>query len=293
MPVKIVTNALSLARYDSKNQQIVLDRDIFISPDGPQFLSGALQNLVQDYEGFGKGVSLRLLSLEGKLANNYKEAQNAITMVDGVRQKYPLFDKDSRIERAFRRQYGMDMAEFKKKFPTYDDYLFYKLTGDNYSFSGNVEANNVRKRFKMNDDDRRNIPAETTEAVPRSRQVTINKLSDLEKYFTGPLDVINGYIRDKYSDEPVGLKRLKERLNKAKLSPFEMEEIDNRLDRYTKSLLRDKIKGKKEDTYGYDEYLEKQDEFEERLWKGYYDDHDEFRKRHKSSGKGNASENLN
>ncbi|MBO7229836.1 MAG: hypothetical protein J6V20_00275 [Bacteroidaceae bacterium] len=288
VPVRIVNDVKTPARYDSKNKVMLLDQNIFISPYGAEYLSSALQNLIQDYEGFGKGISLRLMSLEGRLANSYKEAQKSIALLDGVRKANPSFDNGEQIERAFYRQYGMDMDEFKRMFPTYDDYLFYKLTGKNYSFSGNVEANNVRKRFFMDDKTRRNVLAETTEAVPRSRQIVINELSDLEKYFNGPLDVINKYVRERYSDKPVNLHLLEQRLNNANLSPYELAELEKSLDRYTKALLRDMLNGKKEDKYGYEEFVKKfgrlSDEYE-KVYREFYN-----KQLDKNSGKNNPSD---
>ena len=289
MPVRIVDDVASPARYDSKNKEIIIDRNIFISPYGAEHLSSALQNLIQDYEGFGKSVSLRLMSLEGKLANNYKEAQKSIALLEAARKVNPDFDNSSQIEHAFERQYGMGIDEFKRMFPTYDDYLFYKLTGKNYSFSGNVEANNVRKRFSMDDNARRRGLAETTEDIPRSRQIVINKLSDLEKYFTGPLDVINKYIGERNSDSPIDLNELENKRNNRKPTPFELAKFDNSLDRYTKTLLREMLNGKKEDPYGVEDFFEKYGKLSEQLEKI----DEKYRKEKKNTGEGGSADYLN
>ncbi|MBR2318488.1 MAG: hypothetical protein IKA52_02300 [Bacteroidaceae bacterium] len=242
MPVKIVEDAPALARYDSKNQEFVLDRNFFLAPDADKHLASALQNVIQEYEGFGKAVSLRLLSLEGRLANSYRNAQKCIALVDGVRKNVPSFDKNGQIERAFEREFGMDINTFKKRFPKYDDFLFYKLTGNNSSFSGNVEMDNVRKRYDMTDEERSRSLAKSTELVPRERQIVIKNLKDLEKYFNGPLDVINGYMKEIQSDEPIKMRKLGQRLNKANLTPVELAVFDEELDRYTKHLLIELMK---------------------------------------------------
>lgn len=262
MPVKIVTNGASLARYDSKNKEMVVDRNLFVSPNAAAQLSGALQNVIQDYEGFSKAVSLRMLALEGNLAKRYKKAQESIALVDGVRKAVPSFDKDAQIEQAFKREYGMDMASFKRMFPTYDDFLFHKLTGKNFSFSGNVEMENVRKRYDMSNAARSVTLAEETELVPRERQVVINKLDDLKRFFTGPLDVINEAMHNVHSDKPIRLKKVQERLDRARLTPVELAEFDDALDEYTKMLLKEMINGRKEpkDPYGYESYSEKERE---------------------------------
>lgn len=256
LPVKIVEDAPSLVRYDSKNKEMVIDRNLFLSPDANSYMAAALQNVIQEYEGFSKAVSLRLLSLEGKLANKYRNAQKCIALVDGVRKGSPSFDKESQIEKAFKREFGMDIHTFKKMYPTYDDYLFHKLTGENSSFSGNVEMDNVRKRYRMSDDQRSEILAEDTELVPRERQLVIKRLDDLKKYFTGPLDVINSYLQDIHSDEPMKVRSLGGRFDKTKLVPVEFAKFDRDIDRYTKYLLREMAKGKRgpQDPYGYEMY---------------------------------------
>lgn len=266
MPVKIVANGASLARYDSKNKRMVIDRNLFLSPNAAKQMSGALQNVIQDYEGFSKAVSLRMLSLEGRLAKRYKKAQECIALVDGVRKGVPDFDKDAQIEKAFKREYGVDIETFKKMYPTYDDFLFHKLTGKNYSFSGNVEMDNVRKRYDMSNAARSLTLAEETEYVPRERQIVIKELDDLRKYFTGPLDLINDAVRDVHSDEPIKLKKVNGRLDRARLTPVELAEFDDALDSYTKMLLKEMIDGKKEpkDPYGYEMYSEK-----ERAWRDF------------------------
>ena len=259
MPVKIVADGSSLARYDSKNKEIVIDRNLFLDPNGAAHMAGALQNVIQEYEGFSKAVSLRMLSLEGKLAKNYKKAQECIALLDGVRKITPSFDSDRQIEKAFEREYGVDIETFRKMYPTFDDFLIHKLTGNNFSFSGNVEMNNVRRRYNMSDPERSGTLAEQTESVPRDRQTIVKKLDDLKRYFTGPLDVINESIHNVESDEPLKLKKVTGRLKRTRLTPVELAEFDDALDSYTKMLLREMVHGKKspKDPYGYEEYKAK------------------------------------
>lgn len=283
LPVRFTSDSHTLARYDSRNKEIVIDRKLFVSPDADAYMSGVLQNVVQDYEGFSKAVSLRMLALEGKLANRYKMAQKSIALLDGVRRTSPDFDKDAQIERAFEREFGMDISAFKKMFPTYDDYLLYKLTGKNYSFSGDVEVNNVRKRYGYSNGMRRMSMAKDSESVPRSRQLVIENLDDLKKYFTGPLDVINDAMKKLHSDKPLKLKKVEERLDRARLTPVELAEFDASLDDYTKSLLREMIHGKRKpkDPYGYEKYKERMQEWHDHIrkkaneYREKYENHDD------------------
>lgn len=202
VPVKIVANAPYVARFDSRNRELLLDRRFFLMPNADAYIAGTLQNMIQDYEGFGKTVSLRLARMEKNLEDDYRLAQRYMSILNQEDYVPDRNGKKNLLRSLFKSEFGITPEVFKERFPSYNDYLFYKLTGKNYSFSGNVEAENVRNRFSMSPFERRMKMASETETVPRKRQVVINGMSDLEKYFTGPLDVINRNLRKHYSDDP-------------------------------------------------------------------------------------------
>lgn len=211
-------------------------------------------------------VSHYMLELENRLSKRYKTAQKYIAFLDEVHKKAPFFDNDAQIERVFEREYGVDMSTFKRMFPTYDDFLFYKLTG-------NKGTDNASKLS-----DSEHIPADSKERVriPNSRYTVINSMGDLNKYFTGPLDIIENAVMD--SDTP--LKQNKS--ENSRLTPGELAELDNALDGYTKMLLRGMINGKKSnDPYGYESYSAKERARREFMKK----EADEYRKKYENENR--------
>ena len=183
---------------------------------------------------------------EEMLAKRYKDAQKYIDIVDKVRKSSPFFEKNSQIEKAFEREFGVDIAKFKNMYPTYDDFLFHKLTGRNLS-----PVDNARRNATDNA-----VTGAKTEDTSRDGLAVIKTLDDLKKYFTGPLDVINGAMYDSRLGEPVRLKKVSDRLDRARMTPAEVADFDEALDNYAAMLLQEMMRGKKApiDPYGYDTY---------------------------------------
>lgn len=207
-------------------------------------------------------------ALEERLSKRYKRAQEYISLLNDVRKAAPGFDSDAHIEKAFRREFGMDMQSFRRLFPTYDDFLLHKLTGSNVP-SGGMDRNGA---------------ADEQPSV-------IKELDDLKKYFTGPLDVINGAMDAAASKEPAKLEKVSEHLDKAKLTPYELAKLENALEEYTKMLLEDALGKRKAaiDSYGYESYKEK-----ERARKEFYrKEAEEYRKKYEDTDDDVPSDYLN
>lgn len=260
LPVEIVVNPDVPVRYDSKNKRIVIDRSIFVHPKGAMYMSGALQNLIQDYEGFSKAVSLNLMGINSKLMKRYSEAMKIVQGIDAAKEISPDFDRNSALEYKFMDEYGFTPEEFKKRFPTFDEYMIYRLTGKNISFSGDVEQRNVMNRFMLNDNFNRMIPAESTEDIPRSHQIPIERIGDLTKYFNGPLDIINEKMLELHSDAPLNVTPGFKRPQRSHLSPYERGDYEIDFDNYYRDKLFKKF---------WEEYEKKREEMEMR--KKYFD----------------------
>ena len=209
-------------------------------------------------------------ALEERLTKRYKRAQEYISLLNDVRKAMPAFDNNAQIERAFRREFGMDMHSFKRMFPTYDDFLLHKLRG-----GGNVQSADGAER------------ADATYEQPS----VIKELDDLKRYFTGPIDVINGAINDASSNEPVKLKKVSEQLGNAKLTPYELAKLEKALEDYTKMLLENALGKRKADldSYGYESYKEK-----ERARREFYrKEAEEYRRKYEDSEDDVPSDYLN
>ena len=251
LPVKFVKNPYVPVRYDSKEKQMVVDRNIFYDPKGKVYMAGALQNLIQDYEGFSKAVSMNLVGMNSKLKERYDEAMDIIRQMETAKRELPGFDTNSALEITFQQEYGQTPENFKKMFPTFDEYVIYKLTRKNISFSGDVEMRNVMERFNVGDDVRRSIPAEVTEDVPRSRQVPLERISDLKKFLDGPLDLIYRQVRGLHSDEPIKVDPHFEPPVRRRLHPVERGDYEVEFDDYYKKKIIDMYM-KDPDRFKYD-----------------------------------------
>lgn len=251
LPVKFVKYADVPVRYDSKAKQMIIDRDIFHNPKGKVHMAGALQNLIQDYEGFSKAVSLNLVGMNSKLKRRYNEAMDVIRQIEVAKRELPGFDSNAALEMTFLQEYGQTPENFKKMFPSFDEYVIYKLTGKNISFSGDVEMRNVMERFNVGDNVRRSVPAEMTEDVPRSNQVPIERIGDLKMYLDGPLDLIYRKIREQHSDEPIKVDPDFKRPVRSQLHPVERGDYEAEYDDYYRKKIIDMYM-KDPDRFRYD-----------------------------------------
>ena len=285
LPIEIVNNSDVPLRYDSRNKKLLVDKSFFVYPENSVYMSGVLQNVIQDYEGFSKAVSMNVFGINSKLGRKYREAQKVIEAINNARSVVPDFDKNREIDKAFEKEYKFTPEEFKKRFPSLEEYMIYKLTGRDIAFSGDVEVRNVMNRFDAGEFDGRLIPPETTEDVPRSKQVPIKELSDLKKYFNGPLDIIFQKLQQLHSDEPLMLEKIKERVRRADLSPVERGRFEWEMEEYAKDVLeRLQNMGKWKNDFGYEKFKKREDEKRRRLrdaveiqkWKNLYDNYEDY-----------------
>ena len=262
LPVRVVEGSYVPLRYDSRGKQLLLDRNFFANPENRMYLPAAMQDVVRDYEGFGKAVSRNVLGINSRLGQKYSEAQKVIESIDNARRANPDFDRNRDIDKAFEREYGFSPAEFTKRFPSLDDYMIYRLTGRNVAFSDDAE---VRKA----------IGGGADEASP-SGAAAVKTLDDLKRYFNGPLDIIYQKLRQVQSDDPVQFEEIRERVRNAGLSPDERSSFERELEEYAKEALRRmRQDGARKDDFGYDEFRRREaekrrrrsDEIELRKWR--------------------------
>lgn len=229
------------------------DRELREQADAVNYRFGREKN--DESELYAKSYA----SLEDRLSKRYKRAQEYIALVDEVRKSVPLFDNDAQISRAFKREFGVDMKSFKMRYPTYDDFLLHKLTGKNYP----------------------HVVRREPEDVPQEGRTAIKELDDLKKYFTGPLDVINGAMENAPFKEPDNLKKNSGRSDKPKLTPFEIAKLKKAIKEFKDELLEEEIRKMRlsTDPYGYEEYREKERERREYIKK----EADEYRKEYENT----------
>ncbi len=208
LPVEVVENHPQLLSYDSRSKRLLVDKRFYANPDAGQ-LTNVLQDVVRDYEGFNKAVSMNLFGINSRLGRKYNEAQQVIKALENARVSTPDFDRNGDIDRAFAREYGYTPNEFKKRFPTLDEYTLYKLTGNRVPFNDDV------------------LPPVTVEEKTHSGSV-ITDLGDLMKFFNGPLDVVYRKLQQIHSDEPRKPRIVEESPNDYGYGEFKKREDDRR-----------------------------------------------------------------
>ena len=127
------------------------------------------ENAAHGNEEFGRSD---MDALKSRLEGKYNEAMRMVRALENTKSIVPDFDKEGAIDRAFAADYQFTPDEFKRRFPSYDEYLIYKLSGSNAA------------------------PSEMTgESMPRSGRSPINGIGDMWKFLTGPLDIIQGVFK--------------------------------------------------------------------------------------------------
>lgn len=211
LPVEVVENPQMPLSYDSRGKRLLVDRGFFSTPGNQEQMSRVLQDVVRDYEGFNKAVSMNLFGINSRLGRKYNEAQTVIKALDNARVATPDFDRNGDIDRAFEKEYGFTINEFRKRFPSLDEYTIYKLSNGAVPFNDKV------------------IPSSSAgENVPPISAVS--DLADLMKYFNGPLDIVYRKLQQIQSENPQqpksGVEQLPE--NDYGFSEFKKQQDDKR-----------------------------------------------------------------
>ena len=119
-------------------------------------------------EGFNNSD---VAALNSRLEQKYYEAMRMVKALENARMVVPDFDKEGVIDRAFAADYQFTPDVFKKRFPSFDEYLIHKLSG------GSV------------------VPFKSYEDARPVEKAPIKQSGDLKKYFTGPLDIIHNMLQ--------------------------------------------------------------------------------------------------
>ena len=135
-------------------------------------------------------------------------------------------------ENTFYDKYGFMPDEFIQKFPSFDEYMIYRLTGKNFSFSGDAEMRNVMRRSMEDENTLRGIPAELTEDVSRDVQIPIRSISELREYFKGPLDIVFEKLKEMHSDDPIPVDPNFKYPVRSRINPFDRSDYEVEFDNY-------------------------------------------------------------
>lgn len=189
VPVKFENMGGELCRYDTRNGVLYLDKRALHDPALSDELLVPMQQMVQEYENFSRGREAKGYALDNEIAD-YEDACY-IADVLTKNENSPDFDKRfMKARRDFRANFGMPYSQFRKMFPSVNEYVNYLRTGKTRATIGDVELRNVRRRKDTPMYTRSVMTAESTEDYPRSGQVRNARPRTVKNYLQGPLDII-------------------------------------------------------------------------------------------------------
>ena len=244
IPVKVLPNMPEMVFYNGKQKKLYVNRDLFLMENPERHMAGAIQNIIQDYENFSKAVPYSYVVDGGdRYKKEYLDAKNAVSQVRKLRGLIPDFDSKSDMERIFLEKYGAGIDDFDNLFPTYDEFLLYKQNNFFPAFSGNVEVENVKRRFGMKPYERMYTPASATEPYPRRKQMVIRNIDDINKYFSGPLDIIKNTLDLYMADTPF---KTDKRLPAENMSADDVYLLNKGIEKRYGPIIRDEWKTKSE-----------------------------------------------
>ena len=139
--------------------------------------SGDSFRLTYDEPAYGKsGVDhTGMADVNSRLERKYNEAMRIVKALEKARNLVPDFDKEGATDRAFATDYQFSPDEFKRRFPTYDEFLIHK-------FKGGYGA-----------------PSATPLELEHVGRTPIRQFGDLKRYLTGPLDIIYDMLQQEKS----------------------------------------------------------------------------------------------
>ncbi len=195
IPVEVVSGMSVPVYYDNRNKKLAVDKNLFINPRGGAYLQGALREIVRDYEGFNSAVHFNIEGLNDRLYQQYSEAQRMLMAMETAKRNSSDFDNEGVIAGEFLREYNFTPQDFRHRFPSFDDYLIYRLTGKSTVPVGREPENDMIS-YGMGVGVKK--PQENTSAANAAFRD-----GGLKRYFSGPLDIIYNSMPGYNSRKPV------------------------------------------------------------------------------------------
>ncbi len=169
------------------------------APAGGGERPSAPRNTAQEYDMYTRNVLSNLFGVNTRLSQRYNEARRILSSFTAARNSMPGFDADGNIAAEFKREYGFSPEEFRRNFPTFDDYLLYRLTGRGLPGSTPAEPESDFIGYGMGVAVKRE-PAEESNGYANDNGRRNYPPIQWRRYFNGPLDI----IYDKMLQTPEG-----------------------------------------------------------------------------------------
>ena len=203
MPVVISGKMKEPGYYNSRERKLYVNEDYLTNlPQLKEYIVMPIQQMIQHYEGFERGVNLLKADAEKYFKTEYNAAkESAENLID--RNDFNGFEElETELRNGFINEYGVTPERFKKDFPTLKDYMYNRVFKRKGDFAGNVELRNVYDRQLLNEEERARIKPWETEDTPRDRQFPLD-FKKMRKTLSGPLDIIYNEIKKENSNRPM------------------------------------------------------------------------------------------
>lgn len=193
--VKYIAETNTMCAYDPAQKVFYINQEAIGTTELNKSVAAEMQRMIQRSEGFStfipaeEYVPADVLQRLRKPIDTYIEYRNKYS---GDPNVWPKLEND--LRQYFLSNYGIDVREIpvgnKREM---ERFLLSLLKEKPTMMSGDIEEENVKKRFYLPEFFRRRILAEDTELLPRSFQVTPMNVSDMRNHIRGPLDIIRSF----------------------------------------------------------------------------------------------------
>ncbi len=231
LPVKVAKHIPEHSYYDAKNQTLYINQATLEQPDLlAKTIVKPVQQMIQHYEGFEKSVSLLRSDIQDTFSDEYMEAVLAVRALDNIYSKGKNMGIAPQMESVFKEKYGVFSQEFKKMYPSINEYIFSKMSGKPLSFMGNVEARNVMERQSLSYPERMLRHPSSTEDYPRDKQISVENFGKIRKMLSGPMDMIYENIMNNQHTRPIRLSKTSKKADELNLTPIERRVLEAQYD---------------------------------------------------------------
>lgn len=147
------------------------------------------QRSVPEYDMYTRNVLTNLFGVNTRLSRRYNEANRILQSFTAARNSTPDFDSNGAIAAEFEREYGFSPEEFRRNFPTFDDYLLYHLSGDRFAPRNAAEPESDLISYGRGIAVKREPEEESNGNENNNGRYSYPPIN-LRRYFNGPLDII-------------------------------------------------------------------------------------------------------
>ena len=195
-----------LCQFSPIDNIFYIDKSAIGTEDLNRSVAMEMQKMIQVYEGFSRSLPVKPY-VSDELYFQLNEPLIHTLNARGTDNRFYDANDAGRVKRLLREKYNIDDIDDVPSDPAkFNDFYLSLLRAKPTSQSGGVEVQNVGERFNYSEEERK-LPAEYTESVPRSRQISPLTPADFHMMLQGPLDIIKEMGLWKYNREKKNMYR--------------------------------------------------------------------------------------